>query len=97
MSWRVARYAIVAGLSAAVAGAFFGVGEPIRCGLYGCSAGGGHSTQTFLLALAIGAVVGLAAAAVADLMINGRYALANRAEARRRRRARLDQPPPPSP
>jgi hypothetical protein len=91
MGARDAKYAAAAGVCAAAAGAAFGVGPPIRCGLYGCAAGGGHSGHTFVLALLAAVVIGLAGMAVVDAAINVRYALVNRAEAKRhRRRARTE-------
>jgi hypothetical protein len=45
-------------------------------------------TETFLLALAVGAVVGLAGMALFDIAVNARYAMANRALAKQRHRPR---------
>jgi hypothetical protein len=83
---RVAKYVAAAGVCATAAGAAFGIGPPVRCGLYGCTAGGGHSGTTFLLAILVGALIGLAAMAMVDGAINVRYAMVNHAEAKRRRR-----------
>lgn len=85
MKRRIGAYAIAAMIGAALLGAGFG---PLRCGIYGC-AGGVETTLTgFLVALAIGALAGLAAAGAIDLAMQLPYVLANRAEAKRRRAAR---------
>jgi hypothetical protein len=48
---------------------------------------GGHATSaSWLLAVVLAAAVGMVGMAVGDIVINGRYVLANRAEAKRRRR-----------
>lgn len=82
MAGRIAKYALAAVFPAAVAGAAFG---PRHCTeVFGCM--GGHSTaQAWLLVVLLGAAVGALAMAVVDVAANARYALANRAEARRRR------------
>ncbi len=67
------RYALAAMGGAAVAGHHFVVT--------------GH-TQTLLLALAVGAVIGLAGMALFDIAVNARYAMANRALAKQRHRPR---------
>jgi hypothetical protein len=54
--------------------------------------GGQASSSSWLLAVVMAAAVGLAGMAVADILINGRYMLANRAEAKRRRRAAQTPP-----
>jgi hypothetical protein len=55
---------------------------------FGCMGGHATTTTTWLFALVLGpAAVGMVGMAVADMVINGRYVLANRAEAKRRRRA----------
>ncbi len=49
---------------------------------------GGHATSaSWLLAVVLAAAVGMVGMAVADIVINGRYVLANRAEVKRRRAA----------
>jgi hypothetical protein len=45
-------------------------------------------TQTLLLALAVGAVIGLAGMALFDIAVNARYAMVNRALAKKRYRRR---------
>ncbi len=50
------------------------------------------STQSWLLLVTLGAVVGVVGMAVVDIVTNARYALVNRAEAKRRRRARRNSP-----
>jgi hypothetical protein len=69
------RYALAAMAGAAVAGHHFLITG---------------QTQTLLLALALGAVIGLAGMALFDIAVNARYALANRALAKKRHRR---QPP----
>jgi hypothetical protein len=59
-----------------------------RLARYGITAG--------ICAAVAGGLFGRAAVAVFDVVINGRYALANRVEAKRRRRAQRDRPSPPS-
>jgi hypothetical protein len=53
--------------------------------------------RTFLLAAALGATIGVVGMALVDLAVNGRYAMANRAEAGRRRRAQAKPVSPPRP
>ena len=80
----VIKYALAAVLPAAVVGAGYG---PFKCNeVFGCT-GGQVASQSWLLAVVLAAAVGVAATAVVDIAINGRYALANRAEGKRRRRA----------
>jgi hypothetical protein len=80
----VLKYGLAAILPAGVVGAAYG---PFHCNeRFGCM--GGHATSaSWLLAVALAAALGVVAMAVADIVINGRYVLANRAEAKRRRRA----------
>jgi hypothetical protein len=90
---RVALYAMVAMLGAA-AGAV-GMG-PRQCGIYGFCSGGYNTTpQMWLWGAAAGAVVGILAAAAIDLVVNGRYVLANRTQAKlRREREQARRQPP---
>ena len=82
MARRVVWYGIAAVFPAAfVAG---GVG-PFRCGIYGCAGAANPSLQMFVAGVAIGAAIGLVGMAVTDFVINGRYWLANRAEAKAQR------------
>ena len=69
-----------------------GVG-PFRCGIYGCTGGSSATLQTFLVGAAIGAVIGLVGMAMIDVVINGRYLLANRAEAKAQRLRDESRPP----
>lgn len=84
MKRRVSAYAIAAMIGAALLGAGFG---PLRCGIYGFSGGLDTTLAGFLIALAIGAIVGIAVAGAVDLAMNLPYVLTNRAEAKRRRAA----------
>ena len=79
----VPKYILAAAVPAAVAGAAFG---PFHCTeVFGCG-GGQSTTQAWLLVVGLGAAVGVVAMAIFDIAVNARYALANRAEAKRRRR-----------
>lgn len=82
MARRVVWYGMAAVFPAAFVAA--GVG-PFRCGIYGCTGGSNATLNTFLVGAAVGAVVGLMAMALLDIVINGRYLLANRAEAKAQR------------
>jgi hypothetical protein len=82
MARRVVWYGLAAVFPAAFAAS--GVG-PFRCGIYGCAGGFNATLTTVLVAAAIGAVVGLLGMALLDAVMNGRYLLANRAEAKAQR------------
>jgi H+/Cl- antiporter ClcA len=82
MARRVVWYGMAALFPAVVVAA--GVG-PFTCGIYGCTGGSNPTLQTFLLGAAVGAAIGLVGMALIDLVINGRYLLANRAQAKARR------------
>jgi H+/Cl- antiporter ClcA len=90
MARRVVWYGMAAVFPAAVVAA--GVG-PFHCGIYGCTGGGNPTLQTFLLGAGIGAVVGLVAMALIDVVVNGRYVLANRAVAKAQRLRNQNQSP----
>lgn len=88
---RVSLYVTVAMFGAA-AGAV-GMG-PRQCGIYGFCSGGYNTTpQMWLMGAAVGAVVGVVGAAVIDLIVNGRYVLENRTQAKLRRRREEGTPP----
>jgi|GEM_PF-6371178 len=60
---------------------------PRQCGIYGFCSGGYNTTlQMWLLGAGLGAIVAVAGAVVIDVVVNGRYVLANRTEATSRRR-----------
>jgi hypothetical protein len=82
MARRVALYAMAAAISAAIVAA--GVG-PLKCGIYGCVGGANSSLATFWVGGAVGAVIGLIGMALIDIVVNGRYYLANRTEAKAQR------------
>lgn len=82
MARRVVWYGIAAVFPAAFVGA--GVG-PFKCEIYGCTGGANPTLQTVVAGVAVGAVIGLVGMALTDLVINGRYWLANRAEAKAQR------------
>lgn len=90
MARRVVWYGMAAVFPAVLVAA--GVG-PFRCGIYGCTGGSNPTLQTFVLGAALGAVIGLLAMAVIDLVINGRYVLANRVEAKAQRLRNQSQGP----
>lgn len=90
MARRVTRYGMAAVFPAAFVAA--GVG-PFRCGIYGCTGAANPTLQTFLLGAAVGAAVGLVAMALIDVVINGRYVLANRAVAKAQRLRDQNQSP----
>lgn len=89
---RVSLYAMATILFAAAVGAAFG---PFSCNeIFGCM--GGHpTTKSWLLAVLLGAIVGLLVAAAVDMTTNMRYLLANRAEAKARRRREETRSRPP--
>ena len=81
---RVSLYAMVAILGAACGAVGMG---PRQCGIYGFCTGGYNATwQMWLLGAGVGAVIGIVGTAVTDIVINGRYVLANRQQAKLRRR-----------
>lgn len=82
MARRVVWYGMAAVFPAAFVAA--GVG-PFRCGMYGCMGGSSPTLHTFLVGAAVGAAIGLLGMALIDIVINGRYLLANRAEAKAQR------------
>jgi hypothetical protein len=90
---RVSLYALVAILGAAFGAVGMG---PRQCGIYGFCTGGYDTTwQMWLLGAGVGAVIGVVATAVIDMVVNGRYVLANRQQAklqRRREEARRQSP-----
>ncbi len=95
MARRVVWYGMAAVFPAAFVAA--GVG-PFRCGIYGCTGGFNPTVQTFLVGSALGAAIGLVGMALIDLVINGRYFLANRAETKAKRlRDGLRNPTTPNP
>jgi H+/Cl- antiporter ClcA len=93
----MARRAVWYGMAAVFPAAFVAASVgPFRCGIYGCTGGANPTLHTFLVGAGLGAVAGLVAMALIDIVINGRYVLANRAEAkaRRLRDARRNQTKP---
>ncbi len=78
------KYGFAAILPAAVVGAAYG---PFHCNERFSCMGGHAELASWLWAVSLAAVVGIVGMAVIDIVMNGRYALANRAEAKRRRRA----------
>jgi hypothetical protein len=56
--------------------------------------GGQATSQSVLVAVLLAAAVDVVGMAVIDIVINGRYTLANRAEAKRRRWAETQRTPP---
>ena len=95
MARRVSLYALVAILGAAIGAVGMG---PRQCGIYGFCSGGYNTTlQMWLLGAGLGAIVAVAGAAAIDVVVNGRYVLANRTEAKgRRRREQAKRKPPDS-
>ncbi len=96
MARRMVGYLYAAAFPAAIVAAGFG---PLRCGLYGCTGGSGSTLQPVLLGAVVGAAIGVIGMAMVELVVNGRYLLANRAEARARRsreQARGPSPQPPA-
>ena len=84
MAKRVSLYALVAILGAAFGAVGMG---PRQCGIYGFCTGGYDTTwQMWLLGAGVGAVIGVVGTAVIDMVVNGRYVLANRQQAKLRRR-----------
>jgi hypothetical protein len=90
----MARRVIWYGMAAVFPAAFVAAGVgPFRCGIYGCTGGANSTPNTFLVGAAVGAAVGLVAMALLDIVINGRYLLANRAEAKAQRLRDASQSP----
>ncbi|MBX7433464.1 hypothetical protein JDV09_15290 [Mycobacterium sp. Y57] len=90
------RYVYAAAVPAAIAAAGLG---PLRCGVHGCAGGSGSTLQLVLVGAGVGAAIGVIAMALVELVVNGRYLLANRAEAKARRlreQARRPSPEPPA-
>ncbi|WP_319445230.1 MULTISPECIES: hypothetical protein [unclassified Mycobacterium] len=84
MGKRVSLYALVVMFGAAFGAVGMG---PRQCGVYGFCTGGYNSTwQMWLLGAGVGALVGVVGTAVIDIVINGRYVLENRQQAKLRRR-----------
>ena len=93
MAKRVSLYAMVAIIGAAMGAVRMG---PRQCGVYGFCSGGYNTTlQMWLWGAGVGAIVAVVAAAAIDIVINGRYVLANRTEAKGRRRREEAQRKPP--